>query len=551
MKLDKFKKILLVLGVVFFFVYAWPTLTVTWPAMRVHQGYYISSWPDSMANYFFAGQLAQNNSLSYDEPLNLLADDFVQPRSVNVFNHHIVPTGFLGFILICGVLAKLIGLYAVLLITPLLMVLAVWAFYGLVKRLYDERVALIGALLLFILPPVWYYASLPMLSNVLFLSLVIIAYYFYFKQTEQKKYWLSLITGLLFGLALIIRPMEFVWVGILLGVPVLVNREHFKLKRALVLVAGVLVSIIILLMVNQKLYNNAFYTGYLNLESSKGDSVITRLPPALATNLSAGLAYPKLILAPFGIHPRLILHNLNNYFVKLLWPWCLLLLGTLILGVRQFKKNKLSQAQKVYAWLALLVGLILVVYYGSWLLDDKLTLRLNTIGISYVRYWLPLYVLLLPVMAWGLERGTRIFKSAVIRVIILAVIYLLLLIFSYRVVYLNTGDGLRDQAQVTINNYQLLDAVKAQVNKEAVIITDREDKILFPEYSVVMFFNNDYRIFAPLKKIIGVRPIYYLTQSGSNTLAEINTRLSELGLKLTKSVRVDDRFILYKLESSH
>jgi hypothetical protein len=555
------QKILLIVAGIFFLVYAWPTITVTWPAMRAHGGYYISSWPDSMANYFFTGRLANNNSLSYDEPLNIFANDAVQPRSVNVFNHNIVPTGFVGFILIAGVLAKLLGLYAILLITPLLAVLAVLAFFGLVKRLYNERVAWLAALLLFTLPPFWYYASLPMLPNVLFLSLVIIAYYFYFKQAKACDY-RGLVSGLLFGLALIIRPMEFVWLGVLMVAPLFFYREHFKIKRVLVFMAGVLLPIIILLAVNQKLYSNAFYTGYLNLEPTKGDSVITRLPPALRTNLSAWLAFPKLILAPFGLHPRLILHNLNAYWWQLLWPWCVLFIAALLIGWRRLKTDKLTRGLMVYWWTAVLAGVCLIIYYGSWLFDDQLTLRLNTIGISYVRYWLPLYVLVLPFIAYGLEQVTQrnplgfVFSKILgmtahtpskTKLVGLVLVFVLLLGFSWWTVYLKSGDGLRDQAQVTRDSYQLLDEVKAQVNKEAVIVCDREDKILFPAYSVVVF-NNNYLVWPGVKNIVGKRPVYYLTRASDVEINALNERLKEFKINLKMFSKVNEEFTLYSLK---
>lgn len=564
MKLDKSKKILIVLGVVFFFVYSWQTLSLTWPAMRSHSGHYISSWPDAMANYFFVGKLSLDNSLSYDEPLNATALDTVQPRSVNVFDHKIVPTGFLGFILIIGALGKLFGLYGLMLITPLMAVLAVGAFYGLVKGLYNERVAFISALLLFILPPFWYYSSLPLVPNVLFLSLVLIAYYLYFKQTTNKIYY-SLASGLLFGLALIIRPTEIVWLVALAVIPICYYREYFKIKPVLIFIGSVLLPVIILLAINQKLYGNAFYTGYLNLEPTKGDNVINRLPPELATNLSSYLAYPKLILAPFGIHPRLIIHNFNNYFIKLIWPWCLLLAGALIILFRQIKISKPTRAQSVYLWTVILTNASLLVYYGSWLFDDKLTLRLNTIGISYVRYWLPLYVLMLPAIAYGLDQLTQrnplgfAFSkylgmtartpSKTTKRIVLVVVGLLLLYFSWSTVYLKPGDGLNDQAEIIKSNYQLFEAMKAKVPKEAIIINDREDKILFPEYSVIMFNGND-KIWTGAKNIIGKRPIYYLTQAGPDFITELNQRLKEFNLRLEKFTQVNDRFTLYSLRNN-
>ncbi len=544
-----FKKILLILGAIFFLVYSWPTIMVTWPAMKQSGGYYISSWPDSMANYFFIEQLVKNNSLSYKESLNFVANDTVQPRSVNVFNHQIVPTGFLGFILLLGVLAKIIGLYGVFLITPLFAIIAVWAFYGLVRRLFDDQTALWAAVLLFILPPFWYYASLPMLPNVLFLSLVVIAYYFYFKQIETRGYLCGWLSGVLLGLALIIRPMEFVWLGIILVLPVVIDYKQFKVKRAATFLFGIILPIIILLVVNQKLYGQAFFTGYLNLEPNKGSSVIGRLPPALATNLSAWLAFPKLIFVPFGFHPKLIFHNLKEYFVKLLWPWCLLLGLTFLAAFYQLKKNKPSKAQLIYFWSCLSAGLLLIIYYGSWLFDDKLTLRLNTIGLSYVRYWLPLYLLFLPSLAWGLTRLSLCFKQERIKKAVLFFVVLSLLIFSWITVYLKAGDGLRDQAKVISDGYQLLDSVKKLVDKETVIICDREDKILWPEYSVVVF-NNNYLIWAGVKNIIGQRPIYYLSRASETEIRILNERLQEFKITLEKGPRVNDKFILYSLKGN-
>ena len=59
----------------------------------------------------------------------------------------------------------------------------------------------------------------------------------------------------------------------------------------------------------------------------------------------------------------------------------------------------------------LFISVFFAIYYGSWEFTDKLTLHLNTLGISYVRYWLPIYLLSLPFVATGILWFIRFFPK--------------------------------------------------------------------------------------------------------------------------------------------
>jgi len=551
MKQYKNKIIIGLLGLLLL-VYLWPILTITWPQMRANNGHYIDSWPDSMSNFLFVDQFIKHGTFTYDEPLNQALDNIVHPRSVNIHNDQMVPMGFLGLLFVYGPLGRVLTTYGVLILSGLLAVLAVYCFYLIVSRLFNQRIGWLAAILLATLPSWLYYAQLPMLPNVLFLSLIIFAVHFSLQITSQRSApaWLS---GLLCGLAIVSRPIEFVWLGALIVIPALFYWLEIKWPQILRFVLALLLPASLLLLANQLLYGNPFYLGYFNLALPDPSTIWQRLPTAFLIDAAQGLiAYIKLIVAPFGLSWTAIGQSFNDYFIKLLWPYfslfvvgCLWFVVKWTTGRQPFKFW--PKQQLVYWLVTILVGLWLVIYYGSWQFDDKLMLKLNTIGISYVRYWLPLSVLLLPGIAYLLDSLANLLKKNWQRYLLLVLVLLPLIFFSVRLAYFAKGDGLLDQRTVINDYYQQFAVIKGLVEPQAVIINDREDKILFPYYSVIMF-NGDYSIFEPLKKINAERPLYYLSRINPDMYQQVKLRLQNLGWQMEPSYVVDKDYTLYRLE---
>lgn len=204
--------------------------------------------------------------------------------------------------------------------------------------------------------------------------------------------------------------------------------------------------------------------------------------PTLAGQAGSILSGPqdipllKALLLPFGFHPRTILHNVRAYFWDLFGFWTILA-GMGIIWF--FLKSKKTFNTK-YLILFLSLSLYLLIFYGSWSFFDNL-LRQPSIGTSYVRYFLPIYIFSLPLIAgllvWLWQRG-RILKLGA------AVLVLVLFLTSAAEVFAPL-EGLAS-VKKTIQTYQSWQVeVYSRVEPGAVIVTRYGDKYLFPGRKVI------------------------------------------------------------------
>src|SRR3989344_1378680 len=226
--MQKMTLLVTIISIAFFTLYAWLATPVS---VEVSTSYRFD-WPDETANYFWIQHYAKTGQLVIEEPLNLAADNQIHPRSFNVRpDGSLVPGSFLGLILFYGWISKLLGSWIILYLTPFFGVLGVLAFYGIIRRLFDDQVGLLTTILILIHPAWWYYSATTLLPNVTFLSLVTVGAYFLYRR-EALNFWGALGSGLAFGLALAVRPAEIVWVGLVVLVSVGYGWKH---NRSLVL----------------------------------------------------------------------------------------------------------------------------------------------------------------------------------------------------------------------------------------------------------------------------------------------------------------------------
>ncbi len=514
-------------------------------------GYPIFNWPDEMSNHFFIKQFIETNTFVQAEPLNDLVQNVIHPRSVNILKGSLVPTGFLGILLVFGFLGKLISLYGTTILTPLFAVVGVVAFRGIVRQIFSDKVANLSAILLFTLSTYWYYSSLVMLPTVLFISLLLIGVYFTLQQSQQtlprKKLVCSLLGGVFIGLSLITRPTEFFWVGIIFISILVFLRKKIHWYQLTGIFLALVLPVLLMLSFNYIIYGNAFSVGYLRFQQAPNS--VAQLPSEFEiTTQSATLAYIKAALLPFGFHPKLIVFNFYKYFLKFLWPYVALFVAGMLLFLRNYRQGRLEQKEKIFLLISFVVSLCLFSYYGSWLLADKMVLIQNTISNSYVRYWLPINILILPVIAYFI---TQLGEFKISRKIILLLQICLvtgLIVFSINQVYRTPGDGFFDQQKTIAQYYRQAVAVQTIVPKDSIIIVDRADKLFFPKYRVVVF-NGDNTIFSKLKNIQGQVPIYYFTNLTDDAINRLNvTDLSALNLIFEHPLKIDENFRLFRLK---
>ncbi|MBI5731783.1 MAG: glycosyltransferase family 39 protein [Candidatus Magasanikbacteria bacterium] len=499
--------------------------------------YLILNQPDETINYFFIRQFAFFNKFFAEEKLNSFALNQVHPRSATVVNGQIVPIGFPGFIIIYGLAIKflsfvfswnLFNVFAVSL-TPWLAAITPFFLYGFLRRVFNRQIAFISSLLLFITPAWWYYGSRPFQHNTFFVFLAAAACYFYFLSREGRSWRVvsgAVLSALAAGLALYVRPAEIIWFGALSCWGVWRAKKIWG-KRGIAAVLAVLFLVAVLFFSTQFLFYGKFLgSGYVRPEPSGEAGSIFSGPQ--------GINFWQAIFLPFGFHPRAISHNAFLYFINFFRPWTVLFLAGLVLTCVLHKK-KIAEASRfvAYAKIFLPAGIYLLILYGSWNFYDNLLLQ-PSIGTSYVRYFLPIYVFALPFAAflilylwqarWRLAKGLVIFLVAGLAV------------SSYSEVFLKL-EGLK-RIKETVKIYQSWQEKIYQLTEpDAVIVTRYADKYIFPGRRVIPGFREDEQIKAAGGLFQEKVPLYfYDLKLNQEEEKELNQRLSQEGLKLDSAV---------------
>lgn len=459
--------------------------------------------PDETANYFFAGTYAKDGILRVFEPLNLLAENRIQPRSMAVIGSYLVPGSFLGLIITYGWIAKIFSPAVLLFLTPLLAGFAVFCFYEIIRKIFGRQIAFWSALLLLIHPAFWYYSARGLFPNVLFISFLIFSAYFMARAdvlegAEGKtKYVEFILAGLFFGLAMTVRLSEIIWVGTAFLVYFVICRKKFKLSQIALFVGFSVITFSPIFAYNNIFYGNPFLTAY-NL----GDGAASG--PA-GQGVGWLLSFTRYIF-PFGFHLKNILKNFANYFAGMFWWLAIPAAYGVLLYFKKIAEGKLERKIKIYLGFAAGIALFLFAYYGSWLFYDNPAEEVS-VGTSYVRYWLPVYLLSLPVMAFALLKFIGRFHGGW-KKIIASLVAVACLLLSAGLVYYDRNDGLVAVGRNMRAYTEISAEVDRTIEPDAVIIVDQADKIFFPEHQVIQPFrdNEVYKLIPSLSREV---PLYY------------------------------------------
>lgn len=419
--------------------------------------------PDEMANAFWAGRVATGDSLVIRDTLVGIGRGAVHPRSFAVVAGALMPGSFPGLLFIYGMLNGFLRL-PIWLLTPLITALAGLALARSLKPLFGERAAFWSGLLFFGHPAVIYYTSRGLFHNMLGIDLLIFAAYALASRPCERLWGArradidAIAAGGLFGLAMLTRLSEAVW-----AVPLLVLLV-WKLgpkpgRRLAWIMVGASLPLFLLLEFNAAIYGSPLRTGY----------VIPTTPVADAVAVGAVAA------SPFAFHLRQALHNANAYGLRIFW-WISLPSAAGFL-IWLFGRRNRNRDENWYAAAALLTAVWLAAFYGSWAVQDRYDSTV-TIGTSYARYFLPAYVLALPfaVKAFTFVSGAMRRRRAALFEAVIVVAAL-----SVNIAVLGGDEGLRAVRATLAENAAKKPALLAAIPADAVVLTRRFDKVLFPD----------------------------------------------------------------------
>lgn len=556
--------VLTILAIVFFFVYSYlPISQVKWQYDNHITNISLRfNTPDEVINYYFTSQYAETGELYYFEPLDRFMNRVIFPRWALVVNGKITPGNFLGIDLIYGTLAKVFSPEqpesVIPFLTPLFAVIGVLFFYLLIKLFFEKRVAFVSALLIFVFPGFWYYSSRTMFHNILFLSLLIISLYFLLRlmrgndynaeehgilrgKTRKGLLVLSVLTGLFFGLALITRTSEIVWVFLAVLAILIFYRKNLKSLWPYLLVSlAIFISCFVPIMYHNKiLYDNYFSTGY----------PLTTVSTNLESGQVGSISFLRALILPFGFDlENIATYAFYNYILKLFWPWLILWFVGLLVFLKQ--KNK-TKERKLCLIVLLIVNCYLLIYYGSWFFYDALDPDLISLGSSYVRYFLPLFVFNIPLIAFLLVKLSQYLKRK--NRIIFTGYWLLVtgcfLIFSaYQVLFQGPESLTAIKRQLIKYQTQAQDLFQ-YIGKGDIILTDiGTDKILFPERKHLIVPQGGVE-WPEIQKIIFYKNVYYFHHSEKVSRGYLNkVKFNPHNLELEDGVLINGGGKLYKIK---
>lgn len=535
--------------------------------------------PDENANYYFTSVVALK-----DAPTEILNDDLgglLHPRSVVAIGTSLAPRSFLGLPIIFGFIGRLFNLFnsidGVLVLTPILAILALLAWRSTIFKLFhDSIIADLSALFLMLHPAFWYYSARTMMHNVGFVAFLIFALWFllvcpwqqWSKGLLKSRYVDFALAGICIGLALAFRTSEVIWVFASFSILafIAIRRKWVSLGQALIAVVSIVVLLAPFAVANKSIYGDYFTTGY---------TVDTSVASAVGAYEGDGLAATPLLesevietrislfdepmpgvfayLFPFGIHELAIVRHIWQYCFWL-YPWMsVFAIVGLVLALTQVQGQKLkakSQQLRAFAIYTLVLSTWLAVVYGSWSFYDNPDPSAITIGNSYVRYWLPVFVLSTPFMAVGVKWLSERFKPKKVQNVILVAVVLLCAGFSgYRV--FQGDDGLIATREHLLEFYEKKVIVLQATEDDAIIIVDRADKFLWPDRRVVVPLRSE-ATYSALPKMLENVAVYYfgitLPEADLNYLNLDKLGKAELRIDLVLTVGDESLYRILKIE---
>jgi hypothetical protein len=171
-------------------------------------------------------------------------------------------------------------------------------------------------------------------------------------------------------------------------------------------------------------------------------------------------------------------------------------------AAREMKANKKVVA---YTTFFAILSAWLFALYGSWVFSDNLKdPNAVTMGVSYVRYWLPFFVLSLPFVAIALEKISMQFRILCVAALIVFGVWRAL--FGM--------EGLLWVTREVVASRKMAEEVLEFVPKNGVIAVRAWDKYFFPERSVLQPFPRDPRTFAAARELLARKtPLFALIET--------------------------------------
>ncbi|MCF7794906.1 hypothetical protein K9M50_00905 [Patescibacteria group bacterium] len=532
--------------------------------------------PDENANYVFSKLYSNSGDLVIKEKYNLYSGGLIHPRSFKSDGAYLKPLSFLGIILIFGKIASFLGNQVLPYLTPFFASIGLIFFYLWLQRIFNKKIAFISSLILFSFPVYIYYTSRSMFHNVLFVVFVIIFLYFstyivsseknktkFFSYKPKLKYIFSLassyLSGLFLALAIITRASEILWLIPIVFLAWIFYFRSISITKVFLFLAGIFSGLLPMFYYNQILYGAFWQGGYSEMNDSllivsKSSGELVKFTISKQTDMiKVAFNSIKDTIFYFGLKPWQSVEMFIIYFAKMFWYLFIpFVLGFLILLSNIYKWPK-KYWLYILSWLFL--SAFLIFYYGSWKFTDNPDASSHTIGNSYTRYWLPIYLGAMPIIAIFFDRFSKfIFKkkthfSNISRKGLIAIFIFIIYLLSFYFLIFGSEEGLYYSYFNYKKDQKNVEKVWDYTEDNAVIVTEFHDKLLFLERKVIRGLLTDPNMNYYYAHVAEKLPLYYFNFTfPEKDLKYLNDRkLPENNMNIKLKKEISPEFSLYEL----
>lgn len=525
---------LVLAGLVFFGVYAW--LPLTSPSRFVS--------PDETAYFQSAKLFAETGSFIREEPLNAKVDNIIHPRNLGVWEGRIVPEGFIGLPWLTGVKARVLGDWVIELLTPLLAATGPIALYLLLRRIFDTRIAYLSALLMFVSPPYWYYASRGMMHAVAFSVFLVWGAYLLSVALTRRNVWLYTAAGASIGLALLMRTSEVLWVSAILVLVGILARRGLSWRGITGFALGGALALTPMFVFNWQFFGSPLSHALRDNFGADGGGSSESWWTSFTT-----------IVAPFGWHLSRAWGNMLDYGLKI-FPWLSIVAVLGLLGLisdwarEQWRSRRVDMTpRRWYLVVYIFIAAWLLLTYGSWDLQEYEDSSVLILGHSFLRYWLPMAILALPFFVSGVWRIVVLFPKTTRPWTLRFLVMIVVILSAVTVV----GDPLYGLIKIRadVREYeQSNQIIQRETEPNAVIIAGRADKVIFPERRVIVeYAPEDDEYLKTIQKLSRLAPIYCYSMGVDDACQGLlgRTSLASYRAKLHERYKFDNGAVLFRL----
>jgi hypothetical protein len=484
--------------------------------------------PDEAMGKYFTEKYSKTGSLQYYEPLSTIAHNYARPRNAFSKNSHVSPATFPGFFIVFGTVGA-IAFKAIPFLTPVFAVMGGVFMYLLVLHTSkNKNISIFAVLLLFTLPPYWIWSSTTFFNNIASSVFLLGGILFFLKAVDSRKFGYYIISGCCYGVDCLFRTTDITYFIALLPIIYILRKKIVWRYLAAALASFILVVSPVFIM-NKQLHGSFLSFGYDN-------SNVTSKNLSTFDKAAAKLTF---FILPSGFHPGNILIHTEEYVVEVI-P-LISLFG--IIGLIYLLREKTPSSQ--YSVYFIAISLWILIYYGSGV--GFVGSASFTLFSSYIRYFLPIYIFIIPFAAVSISKLPR--KVFIIFVPIL-------MLTSILTSYSGVG-GISEIAQARKSEDQKDKVILNMTENNSVVFTTLADKYIFPDRKVIIYGpgypDGNYSTAKMASMIIALDntkkiPIYVLNDRLDLNIPKLNTLLKKYNLGLEEK---SDTLFLYKVVKSN